>query len=136
MVANTAPIFTLTPKIGMGGNLTTGTNTYTGTSGTTVLFTAGSNGSYVQKLALEAQGTNVASVIRIFINNGSTSGTAANNTLVQQYSLPATTASATAATQHIEIPLNIQLPNAYTLIGVLGTTVSAGWTPTVIGGDY
>ena len=136
MAANTSAIFTAVPNTSIGTAMLTGTNTYTGTSGTTVLFTAGTNGSYVQKIVLEAQGTNIASVIRIFVNNGSTSGTATNNSLFTQFTLPATTATATAATQHIEIPLNIQLAASYTIIGVLATTVASGWTPTTIGGNY
>lgn len=136
MAANTSPIFTLTPVVGWSGNLTTGTNTYDGTSGTTLCFTAGTDGAYIQKIVAEAAGTNVASNVRVFINNGSTTGTAANNALFTQMPLPATTAATASATAHIEIPLNIQIPNGYKIYVVLSTTVAAGWNFTAIGGSY
>lgn len=132
----TTPNFTATPKMGWSGTIATGTNTYTGTSGTTTLMTAGSSGSFVRSIELEAIGTNIATVLRVFINNGSTVGTEANNTLYCQYSLPATTASATTATSHISLPLNIALPASYTIQVVLGTTVANGWKVTAIYGDY
>lgn len=136
MTANTAPVFTNVPNLGFA-TLTTGTNTYTGTSGTSLIFTAGTNGSVATKIICESLGTNVATVLRVFLNNGSTSGTATNNSLIYQLSLPATTASATAQTQHLELPMNnLRLKASYTLIVVLATTVSAGWQVTAVGGDY
>ncbi len=137
MTANTTPIFSLTPIVTFLGVQTTGNNDYLGTNGAvTLMYTAGTNGSYVRTIIGESAGTNIATVLRVWINNGSTNGTASNNSLAFQFSLPATTASASAATAHIELPLNIQLPNGYKLYGVLGTTVSAGWTFSTHGGDY
>lgn len=135
MAANTSPIFTVTP-LAAWATLTTGTNTYTGTSGTNVVYTAGSAGGYLSSIICKAAGTNVASVLRIFINNGSTSGTAANNSLAWEVSLPATTATAVAATQTVEFIINKQIPASYTVIVVLATTVAAGWQVTGIGGSY
>lgn len=137
MAANTAPIFSLTPIVTFLALQTTGNNNYDGTNGAvTAMYTAGSNGSFVRTIMAEAAGTNIATVLRVWINNGSTNGTAANNSLALQFSLPATTASASTATAHIEIPVNIQLPASYKLYGVLGTTVAAGWTFSTHGGDY
>lgn len=136
MTANTSPIFTIAPKNSWTGNLTSGTNSYDGTSGVTALFTAGSNGSYVDKIVCEAAGSNVATVVRVFINNGSTNGTASNNSLYIQYSLPATTASSSAQTSHVEIPLKLVLAATYKLYVVIATSVSAGWQFTAVGGDY
>jgi cyanophycinase-like exopeptidase len=132
----TSPNFTATPKIAWSGNLTTGTNNYDGTSGTTVVFTAGSSGSFLRSLELEAAGTNVATVLRVFINNGSAVGTASNNALVMQYSLPATTASATVGTPHVTVPLNLAVPAGYVVRVVLATTVAAGWQISSVHGDY
>lgn len=137
MVANTSPIFTLTPNIAFA-SLTTATSAqYTGAgTNTSLIHTAGSNGSFVTKLTAEAAGTNVATVMMIFINNGSSVGTAANNTLIGSMTLAATTGSATGATQHYEYPLNIQLPAGYKIYVALGTTVASGWAITAIAGDY
>lgn len=53
-----------------------------------------------------------------------------------EVSLPATTATATAATTDIDYPMNIALPPGYHILVGLGTTVAAGWTVTAIGGAY
>jgi len=131
-----SPQFTGTPQVSWSGNLTTGTNTYDGTSGTTLLLTAGASGSFVRSIECEAAGTNAATNVRVFINNGSTTGTAANNALLMQYSLPATTAATTTATAHVSIPLNIPLKASYKIYVVLSSNVAAGWQLTGIYGDY
>lgn len=132
----TSPQFTGTPKIAWAGTLATGTNTYTGTSGTTAVMTAGSSGSFLKSIEMEAVGTNIASVIRIFINNGSTVGTASNNSLIMQVSLPATTAATATATAHVSIPLNLAIPANYIVYATLATTVASGWAVTAVYGDY
>lgn len=146
MAANQNPIFTLTPHIGWGsvddnssataGPMLTANTNMNGTSYVTPVFTAGVNGSYVQRLVARAAGTNVASVLRVFLNNGSTNATAANNILIAEVSLPATTASAVGALQPIELPFNFALPAGYTINCTLGTAVAAGYFISVVGGDY
>jgi hypothetical protein len=145
MPANTSPIFTLTPKTAWSSsnplstvNTGTGVSSYDGTTNATSILTAGSNGSFVQKLVFESGGTNAVSIARIFINNGSTNGTAANNVLFTQFSLPATTASATLATTHIEVPLSLQLPAGYKIFVSLGAAanLASGWYVCGIYGDY
>jgi hypothetical protein len=59
-----------------------------------------------------------------------------NNSLIGEISLPGTTVSALAATVDIDYPLNFALPPGGRLIVGLGTTVSAGWMVTAIGGEY
>ena len=77
-----------------------------------------------------------ATVLRLFINNGSTTGTATNNSLYDEITLPATTATAVAATANYEIPLNIALPSGYALYATIHTGSTNGWYATVIGGKY
>jgi hypothetical protein len=137
MPANTAPIFTINPDIQWVDAITAANTTKDLTSGTIYLaFTAGANGSFVQRIRFRTLGTNVASVARVWINNGSTTGTAANNTLWDEISLPATTVTETAAQSNYELPLNFALPIGYTIYVTLGTAVAAGWDAIVIGGDY
>jgi hypothetical protein len=81
-------------------------------------------------------GTNVATVARIFINNGSSTTVATNNALWDEISLAATTLSETSALSTYEIPLNFALPAGYRLYTTLGTAVAAGYTVTCIGGKY
>lgn len=59
-----------------------------------------------------------------------------NSKLYGEISLPATTASATAALVDIDYPMNFALPpNSKIFVG-LGTTVAAGWIVMPIAGDY
>jgi hypothetical protein len=139
MPANTAPIFTLTPEVSWTTNMTVA-NTGNLSAGTSyAVFTAGANGSYVQKIRFRHQSTNtnnVATVARVFINNGSSTGTAANNTIWDEITIATNTAVQTAASTNYELPLNFALPAGYIIYCTLGTAVVAGIQATVIGGDY
>jgi hypothetical protein len=138
MVANTSPIFIDTPNIGGIGNaaITAANTAKDGTGTVTTVFTAGADGAFVQKLRARPIGTNVATVMRIFINNGSATSTATNNILYDEITLPATTLSEVAALALYELPLNIALPAGYKLTVTLGTAVAAGYFVSVVGGDY
>ena len=139
MPANTAPIFTLLPEIMWTTNMTVA-NTGNLSAGTSyMVFSAGTNGSYVQKIRFRHQSTNTnnaATMARVFINNGGALATAANNTIWDEITIAANTASQTAASTNYELPLNFALPPGYYLYCTLGTTVVAGIQATVIGGDY
>jgi hypothetical protein len=137
MPANTAPIFTLTPRTSWGTTAITTANTAKDGTGTVLsIFTAGSNGSYVQRVRFRPSGTSVQTVARLFINNGSTNATAANNILFDEITLSAITLSETSAQPSFEIPMNFALPAGYVLNVTIGTTVAAGWYVSAIGGDY
>lgn len=134
---NTTPIYTASGDTQWAVSAVTANTTKDLTTGTSSLvFTAGSNGGYVQRLRFRPLGTNVATVARIFINNGSTTATQANNALWDEISLPATTVSETSALATYEIPLNFALPAGYKIYVTLGTGVAAGYTITCIGGKY
>jgi hypothetical protein len=136
MAANTAPIF---PKVGSisWGTLQTANTAKDGTGTVVTVFTAdATNGSRLDTIKCRATGTNTASVLRIFINNGSTNTVAANNTLYMERSLPATTLSEVAELVDIEIPINLVLPASYKANVTIGTTVAATWHVTGVGGIY
>jgi len=138
MAANTAPIFSLLGDIQWGTTPITTLNTAKDETGTVLTcFTAdATNGGFVQRIRFRAAGTNIATVARVFINNGSTNATAANNILFDEITLAATTLSETAALAVYELPLNFALPPGYKLNVTIGTTVAAGYYVTVIGGKY
>lgn len=144
MPANTAPIYSIAGDVSSNGTtamaptFTTAAADYTGATAThnKIVFTAGANGGFVQRLRFKAIGTNTASVARIFFNNGSANTTAANNSFFGEVSLPATTAIATAATIDVDYPINAALPAGFTIVVGLGTTVAAGWICTPIAGEY
>jgi hypothetical protein len=140
MAQNTSPIFPLVPVIswvnaaGLVANTTTdltaGTNYNSG-------FTANAtNGSRVDFIRVRALGTNVATVMRVWINNGSTTATAANNTQFFERTLSSTTVSQTAELPDVIIPINVSLPAGYKFYYTFGTAVAAGYGIQVVGGDY
>jgi len=165
MSANTSQIYSVAANIGScklqaANTATDGTGTLdaagTATSTTGHLgtaFTAGANGSRVERIRFMAEGTNVATVARVFINNGSTNATAMNNALIAEIALPATTASNSALINNAggnvqELPTPNQatafdlslcpmvLPNGYKIMVCLGTAVASWWDVTVFGGNY
>ena len=147
MAQNTSPIFPLVPVntwvSGAAANANTpgvtANTTKDGSSGTIYgpIFTAdATDGSRVDFIKVRALGTNVATVIRIWLNNGSATTTAANNTLYLERTLSATTVSETAEQPDIILPLNISLPAGYKIYATFGTAVAAGFHLTAVGGDY
>lgn len=148
MPANTTPIFTITPKMSWTATNPLGLLAVTGTasgafdgtnSNVTLIYTAGSNGAFAQKVILESGGTNsTASVARLWINNGTANTAASANSLIMQYALPATTVSTTTATAHIEIPLMYQIPAGYRIYMAISSSsnLGAGWYCTIVAGDY
>jgi hypothetical protein len=137
MAANTAPIFSISGDTQWGGSLLAAANAaYDGTGAVLTVFTAGADGGYVNRLIMRAAGTNIQTVLRVFLNNGSTNATAANNSLIGEMTLYATTASNTASTQAFEYPLNFALPAGYKVNVTIATTVAAGYYVTAIGGKY
>jgi hypothetical protein len=140
MAANTAPIFSNAGAVSLGTAITAIVSDYTGTGANNqVIFSANAtNGGFVQRIRFKAAGTNAASVVRIYLNNGSANTSAGNNTFYGELSLPATTASTTAGTVDIDYPMNFALPPGYRLVvGIsAAATLASGWNPTVIAGAY
>jgi hypothetical protein len=137
MAQNTSPIFVGVPNFGIGTNITSANTAMDGTGTVVTLFTAGANGGYVRRLRFKAQGTNVATVARIFINNGSTNTSATNNVLFGELTLNASTASNSASVAaDYEYPMNLVLPASYVVNVCIGTAVSAGWIACAEGGNY
>jgi hypothetical protein len=141
MAANTAPIFSSLGDVQWSTSaMTTANTTKDLTSGTIYLvFTADTtNGGFVQRIRFRPLGTNSnATVARVWFNNGSTTATAANNTLFDEITLTTISVSEVAAQATFELPLNIALPPGNRVYVTLGTApTSAGWQATVIGGKY
>lgn len=147
MAVNVEPRFTVKGNFASDGatamapTLTTAAADYTGVSANNQLvFTAGANGSRLVGLHFEAIGTNVQSVARIYVNNGSTNTTATNNSLVGKITLAATTAAANSAELSVDYSfpgVAADLPAGFRVYVGLGTTVAAGWVVTPIyGGDF
>src|SRR5258706_14560413 len=108
MAANPAQIFSRAPDIQWTLGLTVANTAKDLTSGTIYLvFTAdATNGGRVSKLVFQPAGSNVATVARIFINNGGVTGPAPNNALIKDLTLPLVTNSEVAAAGNTHVTLD------------------------------
>jgi hypothetical protein len=148
---NTAPIYTGTPKVS-GTRITTAVNNSqgSGTIGTEhyLAFSAGANGSYLQKVRFTLGGAtantaSTAAVLRVYLSTQSSGAiTSANTWLVQEVTAASQTPNVittlTGATYPIDIPLNFAIPTGYHLLVASSAVTSANtvWTVTTYGGDY
>ena len=128
MPANTNPIFPLTPVCGCA-TLTTAATEKDGSTATSLLV-AGENGTRLERIVAKPIGTNVATVLRLFIV-----GTG-YNVIIAEQSIAESTASEVAALAEYIIALDYTLPYGATLKAALGTTVAAGIQVAAFGGDY
>jgi hypothetical protein len=143
--ANKSPIFTLTPRNGFA-KVTGVDGSMDGTDADVKLvFTAQAvDGSFLQRLIAQpisssGSTTTSAAALRIYMNNGSSVGTAANNQLIKEWSLAAITVNvaATVMSTGYEIPLNFQLAPGYAIyVGVTAMAANTQWNVTSIHGDY
>ena len=142
MPANIAPIYSRAPDVQWIGAIVTANNTLNLTSGTSYLvFTAdATNGGFVEEIRVKADPANntAATVVRFWINNGSTTGTAANSSFIGELPLPATTAAAATALQDFSFPVNKALPAGYKIYLTIGTAPggSGQFSATAFGGKY
>lgn len=138
MAANTSQIFSRVGDIqwiasGLGAN----TN-LDGTGTVATIFTAdATNGGRIERVSILHLGTNIASLLRFFVNNGSTTTTAANNSLIEEVAMAANTVSQTAiSTPAYLLRVPIVLPPGYKLTCAVATAVASGYQVTAFGGKY
>ena len=139
MALNTNPIYSGVGDLQWTTVLTAVNSTYDATAANAAtVFSASISGSFVQRVRFKASGSTTATAARIFINNGQVSGSAANNVLFDEITLPLTTGTQTAATAVYEVPMNIALPPGYRILATLATAQAAGggWYASAVGGSY
>lgn len=138
MAANTALISPIAPATSWNANNITAANTALDGTGTVeTVITAGANGARVNRIQINHRGTNVATVMRFFINNGSTNTTAANNALLGEVTVAANTISQVAQSVPTTFYANCVLKPGYKINYTIGTAVAAGHTVTCPdAGDY
>lgn len=141
MAANLQPIFPLTPVIKFG-TVSLANTAKDGTGTVVTVFTAGANGSRLDTIKVRSLGTNVATVIRFFLNNGLANSTPTNNTLFYEATVAATTLSETSALADnayqfdgLNLP-QVVLPPGYNVNVTIGTALAAGLAVTAFGGAY
>lgn len=145
MSANTQPIFPISQNVSWG-NILTANTAKDGSGAVVTVFTAGPNGSKIDQIKVRALGTNIATVLRFFVNNGASNATAANNSLAHETTIAATALSEVAALTDIDvtIPKNTSetacpipyLPAGYKINVTIGTAVAAGLQISVYGANY
>lgn len=132
MAQNTTPIFLLTPRVAQA---TTGTNANTALDGTgtvTSVFVAGANGSKIEDVFLNHMGTNVATVVRFFIDpTGSSS-----YKLIHEETMAANTLSQSVSSIPVYWKANLIIPASGKLGVTIGTAIAAGIMVQAVGGDY
>ena len=141
---NVEPIFSRVADVQWAESITGSSTTVDLLGGTNYLvFTADStNGGFVRNARVKvnpAGGSTSATVVRFWVNNGSTVGTAANSALIGELGLPATTGTNTAPLPDFDYGLNMALPPGYRIYITCGTAIggsSAELTVTVFGGKY
>lgn len=145
MPANTSPIYSITGDItsvaSNNSGLIVGPTANTAQDGTGTLykaFTAGANGSYVQKIRFRPVGSPAATVCRVFVSSSTTTN-ATNTWLYDEITLPAVTVSQTAASSVFELPINFAMPANYLLYVTFGTSTGSagtGYSVVTVAGDY
>jgi hypothetical protein len=112
---------------GMETPITAAANDFTGIGASnSLVFTAGVNGGGFRGFLAIPSGTNVASAVRFFANNGATNATATNNLPLGFFSLPATTAGSIEPRVELLFPFNLK--STERVYAGLVTAVAAGWT--------
>jgi hypothetical protein len=145
MPANTSPIYSIvgaTDSVASNeSGLVVGPTANTSLTGSGTMykaFTAGTNGSYVQKMRFRPVGSPAATVCRVFISSSTTTSTTAT-WLYDEITLPAVTVSQTAASSVFELPINVALDPSYYLFVTFGTSTGSagtGYSVVTIAGDY
>jgi len=142
MPANNSPIYSRVPDIQWITKVSTANINQDLTNGTVyTAYTAdATNGGYVSRAVVKSEPANntAATVVRFWINNGSTVSTAANSALIGELGLPATVSSLTAPQPDFVYPLGFAMPAGYKICATIGTAppTNGAFTITVFGGKY
>ena len=139
---NSEPIYSKAGDVQIITDMVTAHNTIDLTAGTSYLcFTAdATNGGYVREARVKVGPANnsAATVVRFWLNNGATTGTATNSAIYGELGMPATTTSAVNAQPDFVYPFNIALPAGWKIYATMGTAPggSCEFSITTIAGKY
>lgn len=137
MPTNKDPIYSDNPNNGVFGTLTTANTAKDGTGTVVLLFTAGANGAFIKKLTIRHIGTVPATVVRFWLNNGSTNTVAANNTLLKEIAVSALGATSEILAQtEYDALIEDAIQSGYRIYATVGTATPNGLHAAVWGGNY
>lgn len=134
MATNISPIFVLKPRVATNLVSTANTNR-NGTTGTYVTVFSGAAGrSKVFTITIQAIGTTTAGVVRLFVNDGTTTG------MIWEQLILAVTPSTSIACERYDLHFDgVNLPELFLQSGATitaSTNNAESFMITVIGGDY
>lgn len=145
MTANTSPKFTLNTKNGFA-KVTGVDGSQDGTDADVkLLYTANATDGgmiktiFCQPISTSGSVNTSQAALRIYLNNGSTVGTASNNSLFLEYLLPSITVNVAANSPAggYRIPVFLQIQAGYSIyVGVSAMAANTQWNFTMDGGDY
>ena len=136
MAQNTTPVFGLTPKQSWASTGTSANTNKDGTGTVATVCTGGANGSKIDRIFFQHLGSNVATVVRVFLNNGSTNATPANNSLIHEEAFAAWTNSETDASTSTVYFASLIVPATYKINVAIGTAIASGIQVTAEGSDF
>ena len=140
MPANTSPIFSIAGDAQWTTLMTANNATHVSGNTSYLVFSAGTNGSYVQKIRfrhLTPNSNTSATVARVWINNGTSIANFSASTLWDEVTIAANTVAQNSASINYELPLGFALNPGYAIYVTLGVApAGSGIQATVIGGDY
>lgn len=129
MASNTKPVFPKTPIAAVGQTLLTANTAKDGTGTVVTLVTAGADGAKFDGVNIAYTGTSVATTLKLFLNNGGATTTAANNTLIKTINVPANTLASevNSAADFFTAALSggsLMMPPNYKITACIGITVA------------
>ena len=114
-MANTTPIFTLTPRVAMV-RISTANTARDGTGTTGDVITGQTSGTRIDRVVVTATGTTTAGMVRLFVYDGSANVRAWREIVVTAITVGASTAAFTATlSSTVQGEPLLVLPNGYVL---------------------
>lgn len=126
-----SPSFAATPRIGVASVSTANTNR-DGTGTIATVFTAGSNGSKIEEIVVQATGDPADSIVTIFLHDGS------NYWLFDEIDLgnPAAASATVEAFRYSQTYANLVLPNGWSIRAAITAALTSGVVNAfALGGD-
>lgn len=148
MVASTSPIFGRTPDVQVGGSVLgpTAVTAMDGTGALSLLFSAdATEGGFVDEVRFKPAGSPAATVARFFYCTATgaytpgTTNTAANTSLLAEFTLGAISSAANAGQSDFAVSLRKQMAAGHKILVGFGTSTGAagvGYGFTTFGAKY
>ena len=118
------------------GAITAANTAKDGTGTPNFIFGPETEDTYIDRVVFRSAGSSVATVARLFINDGGDNDSGSNNILFAEKTLAATTLDEAAAFADNVIQTDLWLPAGHRLFVLLGTAVASGYYVTAVSGEY